>query len=153
MKKQEAQRPRGPRYPKGPKHTETPLTRCYHNEDLIPTELSNTTLDLRGPEAKGQKKPRGPKSPEAQNPQRPRDPEPQRPRGPRGLRPKRPIHHQLMFILDGRQKVLDCDQQRLLSRDPLWRHVHGAGGSSGSASSSVSVQVKFNLLQMYRSAQ
>ena len=50
-KKQEAQRPRGPRYPKGPKHTETPLTRCYHNEDLIPTELSNTTLDLRGPEA------------------------------------------------------------------------------------------------------
>ena len=104
MKKQEAQRPRGPRYPKGPKHTETPLTRCYHNEDLIPTELSNTTLDLRGPEAQRPRgpeaqRPRGPKSPEAQNPQRPRDPEPQRPRGPRGLRPKRPIHHQLLFIL------------------------------------------------------
>ena len=79
MKKQEAQRPRGPRYPKGPKHTETPLTRCYHNEDLIPTELSNTTLDLRGPEAKGQKKTRGPKSPEAQ-----------RPRAPKTQRPKRP---------------------------------------------------------------
>ena len=56
-------------------------------------------------------------------------------------------------VLDCHQRVLDCDQQRLLSRDPLWRHVHGAGGSSGSASSSVSVQVKFNLLQMYRSAQ
>ena len=101
----EAQRPEIPKRP-----TETPLTRCYHNEDLIPTELSNTTLDLRGPEAQrprgleaqrpnDRKKPRGPKSPEAQNPQRPRDPEPQRPRGPRGLRPKRPIHHQLMFIL------------------------------------------------------
>ena len=50
-------------------------------------------------------------------------------------------------VLDWHQRVLDCDQQRLLSRDPLWRHVHGAGGSS------VSVQVKFNLLQMYRSAQ
>ena len=79
MKKQETQRPRGPRYPKGPKHTETPLTRCYHNEDLIPTELSNTTLDLRGPEAKGQKKTRGTKSPEAQ-----------RPRAPKAQRPKRP---------------------------------------------------------------
>ena len=70
-------RPRGPRYPKGPKHTETPLTRCYHNEDLIPTELSNTTLDLRGPEAKGQKKTRGPKSPEAQRPRAPKRPEAQ----------------------------------------------------------------------------
>ena len=38
-------------FEKDPKHTETPLNRCYHNEDLIPTELSNTTLDLRGPEA------------------------------------------------------------------------------------------------------
>ena len=110
MKKQEAQRPRGPRYPKGPKHTETPLTRCYHNEDLIPTELSNTTLDLRGPEAQ---RPRGPeakwqkKNPGDQNPQRPkipRGPETQSPKGPEAqeaqesLRPKRPIHHQLMFI-------------------------------------------------------
>ena len=51
QRKWKNKRPRGPRYPKGPKHTETPLTRCYHNEDLIPTELSNTRLDLRGPEA------------------------------------------------------------------------------------------------------
>ena len=91
----EAQRPRGPRYPKGPKHTETPLTRCYHNEDLIPTELSNTRLDLRGPEAQ---RPRGleaqrPRGPEAQRPKIPRgpkSPEAQRPRAPKAHRPKRP---------------------------------------------------------------
>ena len=93
MKKQEAQRPRGPRYPKGPKHTETPLTRCYHNEDLIPTELSNTTLDLRGPEAQ---RPRGPeakwqkKTQRTKIPRGPKSPEAQRPRAPKAQRPKRP---------------------------------------------------------------
>ena len=54
---------RGPRYPRGPKHTDTPLTRCYHNKELITTELSSTTFDLGGQEAK---RPRGP---EAQRPE------------------------------------------------------------------------------------
>ena len=49
---------RGLRYPRGPTHTDTPLTRCYHNKELITTELSSTTSDLeeakrpRGQEAK-----------------------------------------------------------------------------------------------------
>ena len=61
---------RGLRYPRGPTHTDTPLTRCYHNKELITTELSSTTLVLGG---------QGPRGPEAQ---RPRGPEAQRPRDP-----------------------------------------------------------------------
>ena len=70
---------RGLRYPRGPTHTDTPLTRCYHNKELITTELSSTTSDLE--EAK---RPRGPEA------QRPRGPEAQRPRGQEALRPRGP---------------------------------------------------------------
>ena len=72
-------RPRGtsgPRYPRGPKHTDRPFTRCYHNKELITTELSSTTLVLGG--------------------QGPRGPEAQRPRGPESNRPReRPIDQKL----------------------------------------------------------
>ena len=70
---------RGPRYPRGPKHSDRPFTRCYHNKELITTELSSTTLVLGG--------------------QGPRGPEAQRPRGPESNRPReRPIDQKLCTI-------------------------------------------------------